>query len=227
MPKDTLYKVKYYANHLGDMGYKALMNVNAPFADFWAPQGEWPDGSAASPGSGKKGENGVEEYFLWDLIDETLEIPENSDPIAVSKSVETTVESAASASESELDAEESPPPSVAGNPEIASILDTITSRTAPAQTETTAISLPVKANPLPPEPALTILASLAKDLLHHIACSTSPICTISRISDKYEQPWDIFARFQCDGKGGWEPETRRDGFDRFWGWVPDECKVHS
>jgi hypothetical protein len=83
--------------------------------------------------------------------------------------------------------------------------------------------------PPPPAhtPAPTILTGLAKDIFRHIACSTSPICTISRISDKYEPSWDIFARFRCDGKGGWEPDTRRDGFDRFLGWAPDECRVET
>jgi hypothetical protein len=137
---------------------------------------------------------------------------------------------------------------VPANPEITSTLDHATP-SPPSKNETAILYLALKGeNPLPHhcpnryrnpdtpyppdcppprEPARTILAGLAKDVLRHIACSTSPICTISRINDKYEKPWDIFARFQCDGKGGWEPETGRDGFDRFLGWVPEECKLQG
>ncbi|KAL3702935.1 hypothetical protein TMatcc_000250 [Talaromyces marneffei ATCC 18224] len=58
--------------------------------------------------------------------------------------------------------------------------------------------------PPPPAPLSDILAGFAKGVLRHIACSTSPICTISRISDKYDPPWGVFYRFDCDGQGGLE-----------------------
>ncbi|KUL91363.1 hypothetical protein ZTR_01817 [Talaromyces verruculosus] len=293
-PKNTLHTVRYYANHIGGMGYNALRNVNVPSTEF----GQYQEGSAASSQGSEedKGVSDAEEDFLWELVVEREGIADSS---AVIESVESMEESVVSpsallldaemcpsyevaaevstpidtASASPLDAEMSPPLEVAAEvstpvseststPDLASgivvgadpeILDhpTTTTTTPPPsepepEPEPAIVYLAMKENtlplgrlcpsnpntaypsdcpprPPPRKPALSILTGLAKGALRHIACSTSPICTISRISDKYENPADIFARFQCDGKGGWKPETGRDGFDRFLGWVPEEC----
>lgn len=269
-PTDTLHTVKYYANHLGGMGYNALMQVPT-FGDFGTYyQREWyEDDMASSESDGRSLDvDDVEDYLWWKLVDDTLEVAGIVDSPAVTgsvESVESRVESVVSPLRLELDAK-SPPPGIATEalaPNISTAApasdDTtpvhpettpsISATTAPAQTETiTALSLAIKPPPLPrlcpnryrdrntpyppdcplpspPKPALTILADLTQEIFRHIACSTSPICTISRISDKFEHPGDIFARFQCDGKGGWEPETVRDGFDWVLGWVPDECRL--
>jgi hypothetical protein len=269
-PKNTLHTVKYYANHLGGVGYSALKNVRVSFPDFRLSEREWFVRETAipttSPSSEEEDFNDVEEYFLWKRVDETLERAGITDCPAVFESAEPTAE----VLPSPLDAETSPsPPELASevtisvstatistpepaldiamplNPEITSTLD---HPTTPTQTSSAVLSLAIKEDvfprlcpsrcnpnnpnrpsncPLPPphEPAIDILAGWAKGVFRHIACSTSPMCTIARISDKYEQPRDIFARFRCDGKGGWKPDTRRDGFDRFWGWTPDDCKI--
>ncbi|RAO65749.1 uncharacterized protein BHQ10_001761 [Talaromyces amestolkiae] len=258
-PTATLQTVRYYANHLGGMGYNALMQVPT-FADFGAyHQRDWYEDGVALLESGNEGEDlgDVEVHLWWKLVDETLEIAGIADSPAVPESAEPVVESVVSPSRSELDAK-SPPPEIAAEaltPNMSTPVPAPDVKT-PVQPETAssfnattaALSLAIKPPPLPrlcpnrhrqpntpyppdcplpspPKPALTILADLTQEIFRHIACSTSPICTISRISDKYEHPGDIFARFQCDGKGGWEPETRRDGFDWGLGWVPDECRL--
>lgn len=267
-PTNTLHTVKYYANHLGGIGYNALRDVNVPFADFGQYQRGWFEGSAASSEGDEEDKTlgDDEEYFLWELVDGTLEIAGIADSPAVFESVESMEDSVVSPSVSLLDGGMSPSLEMAAEastlidtaiistPEPASDIAVSTSpettstlyHTPPSETEPAILYLAIKETkprgrlcppnrhpyppycpppPPPPEPTLTILAGFAKHLFRHIACSTSPICTISRISDKYEDPEDIFARFQCDGKGGWEPETGRDGFDRFLGWVPEECKL--
>ncbi|GAM41674.1 hypothetical protein TCE0_042f14974 [Talaromyces pinophilus] len=269
-PTNTLHTVRYYANHIGGMGYNALRNVNVLSTEF----GQYQEGSAASS-EGSEADNCFsddEEYFLWELVDGMVEREGISDSSAAIEVAESTAESVVSPSALLLDAEMSPPLEIAAEastpvseststPDLASdiaegadpeTLDHPTTTPPPSEIETepAIVYLAIKENnlplgglcasnpntpyppdcpppPSPREPALTILTGLAKDILRHIACSTSPICTVSRISDKYENPADIFARFQCDGKGGWRPETGRDGFDRFLGWVPEECRLEA